>query len=127
VYPFGETLHYADTRADAPADTVAADVRGFLTSRGFAGVTVEPATPTVEDAFIARMGALDAEAAPPEHRTAGTAPRASPQRWPSRCTPRRAASAISSPSIALRSTSAPAKCSASSAPTAPARRRRSGC
>ena len=59
VYPFGESLHYADRRADAAADTVAADVRAYLTSRGFADVRVERATPTVEDAFIARMGAPD--------------------------------------------------------------------
>jgi ABC-2 type transport system ATP-binding protein len=57
VYPFGESLHYSDTRADAAAETVAAEVRAYLASRGFDGVRVEPATPTVEDAFIARMGA----------------------------------------------------------------------
>jgi len=57
VYPFGESLHYVDARADAAADAVAAEARAFLTGRGFAGVRVEPATPTVEDAFIARMGA----------------------------------------------------------------------
>src|SRR6184192_1071902 len=57
VYPFGEALHYADNRVDAPADSVAADVRAFLESRGFHDVRVEPTPPTVEDAFIARMGA----------------------------------------------------------------------
>jgi ABC-2 type transport system ATP-binding protein len=57
VYPFGESLHYADARADAPTEDVAASVRAFLESRGFAGVRVEPTPPTVEDAFIARMGA----------------------------------------------------------------------
>jgi drug efflux transport system ATP-binding protein len=64
VYPFGESLHYADTRADAPADAVAADLRGYLASRGFDGVRVEPTPPTVEDAFIARMGAPEGPGAP---------------------------------------------------------------
>jgi drug efflux transport system ATP-binding protein len=62
VYPFGESLHYADTRADATAAAVAADVRAFLESRGFEQVRVDAATPTVEDAFIARMGAPEAVA-----------------------------------------------------------------
>jgi ABC-2 type transport system ATP-binding protein len=57
VYPFGESLHYLDARADAAAAAVAPEVAAFLTARGFAGVRVTPATPTVEDAFIARMGA----------------------------------------------------------------------
>jgi drug efflux transport system ATP-binding protein len=59
IYPFGETLHYADTRDPAAAspDQIAAEVRAFLSSRGFAGVAVEPTAPTVEDSFMARMGA----------------------------------------------------------------------
>ena len=57
VYPFGESLHYVDARADAAADAIAGEVAAFLAARGFAGVHVAPATPTVEDAFIARMGA----------------------------------------------------------------------
>ena len=63
VYPFGESLRYVDGRTDAAADTIAADVRAFLDARGFADARVEPATPTVEDVFIARMGAPGAEAA----------------------------------------------------------------
>jgi ABC-2 type transport system ATP-binding protein len=57
VYPFGESLHYVDAREDAAADAIAPEVAAFLTSRGFAEVRVAAATPTVEDAFIARMGA----------------------------------------------------------------------
>jgi ABC-type multidrug transport system ATPase subunit len=64
VYPFGESLHYVDARADATADAVAPEVAAFLTARGFAGVRVAPATPTVEDAFIARMGAPEGAHAP---------------------------------------------------------------
>src|SRR5689334_19758779 len=64
VYPFGETLHYVDARADARPDAIAPELAAFLTSRGFTGVQVAAATPTVEDAFIARMGAPeDAHAA----------------------------------------------------------------
>jgi len=73
VYPFGESLHYADTRADAGADAVAADVRTYLGSRGFGDVQVTAATPTVEDVFIARMGApeaVDGGSAQPDARAA---------------------------------------------------------
>ena len=57
VYPFGESLHYVDARAEARPDAIAPEVAAFLASRGFADVRVAAATPTVEDAFIARMGA----------------------------------------------------------------------
>jgi ABC-2 type transport system ATP-binding protein len=64
VYPFGETLHYVDAHADARPDAIAPELAAFLTGRGFTGVQVAAATPTVEDAFIARMGAPeDAHAA----------------------------------------------------------------
>jgi ABC-type multidrug transport system ATPase subunit len=61
VYPFGETLHYADARRDLAPERIAADVAAFLASRGFADVRVEQTAPTVEDTFIARMGAPDGE------------------------------------------------------------------
>jgi ABC-2 type transport system ATP-binding protein len=54
VYPFGDVLHYTDERPDAPVDRIAADVKAFLTTGGFADATLEPLTPTVEDTFIAR-------------------------------------------------------------------------
>jgi hypothetical protein len=57
IYPFGETLHYADTRADASPDQIAAEVRAFLSSQGFTDAAVAPTAPTVEDSFMARMGA----------------------------------------------------------------------
>ena len=59
VYPYGETLHYADTRRDLAPDRIPADVVAFLASRGFADARVEPTPPTVEDSFMARMGAPD--------------------------------------------------------------------
>ena len=59
VYPFGESLHYVDARAAARPEAIAPEVAAFLTGRGFTDVHVSTATPTVEDAFIARMGAPD--------------------------------------------------------------------
>ena len=57
VYPFGDTLHYVDARrGEAPA-AIATELSAFLASRGFADATVEPTAATVEDSFIARMGA----------------------------------------------------------------------
>ena len=63
VYPSGESLRYADARAGATADTVSAEVRAWLASHGFRDARVESAAPTVEDVFIARMGAPEPEAA----------------------------------------------------------------
>jgi len=57
VYPFGDALHYVDARAGEPASAIAGELRGFLAARGFADASVEPTPPTVEDTFIARMGA----------------------------------------------------------------------
>ena len=56
VYPFGDTIHYVDARAEAAAPAIAAELQAFLVSRGFGDAQVEPTTPTVEDTFIARMG-----------------------------------------------------------------------
>jgi ABC-type multidrug transport system ATPase subunit len=55
VYPFGEVFHYTDARSDVAPDRIAREVSGFLADRGFADAVVEPATPTVEDSFMARM------------------------------------------------------------------------
>ena len=57
VYPFGETIHFVDARAGMSAATIAVSLQAFLVSRGFADAQVEPTPPTVEDSFIARMGA----------------------------------------------------------------------
>lgn len=56
VYPFGEMLHYTDTRADRPAEQIAREVQSFLEQEGLAAATVMPIAATVEDSFIARMG-----------------------------------------------------------------------
>jgi drug efflux transport system ATP-binding protein len=63
IYPFGETLHYADKRGDAADDEIASSVRQLLSSHGMSDVRVERTDPTVEDSFIARMGRADGERA----------------------------------------------------------------
>jgi ABC-2 type transport system ATP-binding protein len=59
VYPFGDVLHYVDGRPGEPPASIAGELEAFLTARGLADVRVEPTPPTVEDSFIARMGAPD--------------------------------------------------------------------
>ena len=54
VFPFGASLHYADTRTGASA-RVEADLVAFLEAEGLSGVTVTATAPTIEDAFMARM------------------------------------------------------------------------
>jgi ABC-type multidrug transport system ATPase subunit len=61
VYPFGETLHYTDVRADANVDELARGLIAHLESSGMAGVSARRIDPTIEDAFIALMGAPDGE------------------------------------------------------------------
>jgi len=61
VYPFGEMLHYADSRTGIAPDQIAGELQRFLASRGFSEAAVERTAPTVEDSFMARMGAPDEE------------------------------------------------------------------
>ncbi len=56
VYPFGDTLHYVDTRAGEQAASIAGELQAFLAGRGFSDARAEPTAATVEDSFIARMG-----------------------------------------------------------------------
>ena len=55
VYPFGETLHYTDTRTELDAPRIAQALREFLAANSADAVSVDPIAPTVEDSFIARM------------------------------------------------------------------------
>jgi ABC-2 type transport system ATP-binding protein len=61
VYPFGETLHYADRRTDVAAGQVEREVTDFLGAKGITGVSVAPTKATIEDSFMARMGAPEGE------------------------------------------------------------------
>jgi ABC-type multidrug transport system ATPase subunit len=67
VYPFGAVLHYTDARPHRSTVEVERHLRALLESNGLTGVAIQPVTPTVEDAFIARMrspgGAPGADAA----------------------------------------------------------------
>ena len=56
IYPFGETLHYTDNRPAPANDAVGREVEAFLQREGIDGARVQPATPTVEDSFMAMMG-----------------------------------------------------------------------
>jgi ABC-type multidrug transport system ATPase subunit len=57
IYPFGETLHYTDARKTTAADVVSREVVAFLRAGGFADARAEQIPATVEDTFMARMGA----------------------------------------------------------------------
>jgi drug efflux transport system ATP-binding protein len=61
VYMFGDALHYTDLRREAPVAQTEAGVRDFLQAAGFPNVAVERIAPTVEDTFMARMGAPEGE------------------------------------------------------------------
>jgi ABC-type multidrug transport system ATPase subunit len=55
VYPFGETLHYTDTRGDIAPERVQRDVVEYLTNAGVVDPHVTTTDATIEDSFIARM------------------------------------------------------------------------
>src|SRR5262245_28726277 len=62
VFPFGETLHFTDDRIDAPTERIRDDLTQFLRERGITGIDVRETAPTIEDSFMARMGAPEGEA-----------------------------------------------------------------
>ena len=57
VYPFGETLHYTDKRRDADAAQVGRELKAFLEGRGLGQAGTETIPATIEDSFMAYMGA----------------------------------------------------------------------
>jgi ABC-type multidrug transport system ATPase subunit len=63
VFPFGDELHYSDSRPGADADAVASEVQSILRGRGFADAEVARIEPGIEDTFMALMGAPEAAAA----------------------------------------------------------------
>jgi ABC-type multidrug transport system ATPase subunit len=63
VFPFGDELHYRDSRPGADADAVASEVQSILRGRGFADAEVARIEPGIEDTFMALMGAPEAAAA----------------------------------------------------------------
>jgi ABC-type multidrug transport system ATPase subunit len=63
TFPFGDELHYSDSRTAADAAAIAGEVRGFLRAKGFVDADVVPIEPGIEDTFMALMGAPEAAAA----------------------------------------------------------------
>jgi ABC-2 type transport system ATP-binding protein len=57
VYPFGDTLHYTDSRQDVPPERIAREVVADLHANGFSDASMAAIPATVEDVFMARMGA----------------------------------------------------------------------
>jgi ABC-type multidrug transport system ATPase subunit len=55
VYPFGESLHYADRRREVPAQVVAGELEAALRQSGFADAEARPAIPGIEDVFMELM------------------------------------------------------------------------
>ncbi len=63
AFPFGEELHYGDSRTGSDPAAIEEDVRSYLRSKGFADAYVAPIRPGIEDTFMALMGAPEAAAA----------------------------------------------------------------
>jgi ABC-type multidrug transport system ATPase subunit len=61
VYPFGEALHFVDARADVAPDRIATEASEALRAAGIADASVSPTPATIEDVFMARMGAPEGE------------------------------------------------------------------
>lgn len=52
VFPFGAELHYSDTRAEAVAEEIAAELRTFLRDEGIEEAEVRPIEAGIEDVFM---------------------------------------------------------------------------
>jgi drug efflux transport system ATP-binding protein len=52
VWPFGESLHYTDARADAPAELIARELASHLAAEGQGGVSMSAIPASIEDAFM---------------------------------------------------------------------------
>jgi ABC-type multidrug transport system ATPase subunit len=57
VYPFGDTLHYTDSRRGMAVEEIVRELAADLRAQGFPDASVEPIPAMVEDVFMARMGA----------------------------------------------------------------------
>ena len=52
VWPFGEALHYTDSRADAAPELVARELAEHVAHEGLADVSLAPIPASIEDAFM---------------------------------------------------------------------------
>jgi ABC-type multidrug transport system ATPase subunit len=57
VYLFGDELHYTDRRAGETSESVAAEIRDYLSGRGQPDIDVHPIEAGIEDSFMELMGA----------------------------------------------------------------------
>jgi ABC-2 type transport system ATP-binding protein len=55
VWPFGQTLHYTDSRAAAALEIIRRELETYIESAGLAGVSIEPIAAGIEDAFMWHM------------------------------------------------------------------------
>ncbi|MGZ3331233.1 MAG: ABC transporter ATP-binding protein [Gemmatimonadaceae bacterium] len=62
VYLFGNELHYTDERVQASPESVAAELRAYLSGRGHKDVVVRPISAGIEDSFMELMGSPPAPA-----------------------------------------------------------------
>ncbi|MBK8246623.1 MAG: ABC transporter ATP-binding protein [Gemmatimonadetes bacterium] len=57
VQPFGDTVHYSDTRPGTEPETLHAELAPFLAARGVSDLEITAIAPTIEDTFMELMGA----------------------------------------------------------------------
>ncbi len=62
IYPFGEVMHFTDSRSGVNPDRIAREATAYLGEHGVPDAAVTPTPPTIEDTFMARMGAPEGEA-----------------------------------------------------------------
>jgi len=63
VWPFGEALHYTDSRADASPQLIARELSEHIQAAGLSDVSMEPIPASIEDAFMWYMAANQEQAA----------------------------------------------------------------
>ena len=66
VFPFGESLHYTDRRADVEPNAIVAELTAYLHQHGHPDASVRPIAADIEDSFMHRM----MEAAPSDAASA---------------------------------------------------------
>ena len=52
VWPFGESLHYTDARAEVAPEAIVEELRAHLVAAGLGDVALSPIPATIEDAFM---------------------------------------------------------------------------
>jgi ABC-2 type transport system ATP-binding protein len=57
VQPFGDAVHYSDTRPDTEPATLHAELAPYLAARGVGALELTAIAPTIEDTFMELMGA----------------------------------------------------------------------